>query len=50
MYGWLWRRLPGGTGARTGTMTLIFLALATILWFYAFPWLALHVPVDVSSP
>ena len=47
MYAWLWRRLPGRT-ARAGMLTLIILAVAAALWFYVFPWAALHLPI-VSS-
>jgi hypothetical protein len=49
MYGWLWRRLPGGTAARAGTMTVIILALAAALWFGVFPWASIHLPVDTSG-
>jgi hypothetical protein len=49
MYGWLWHLLPGGTAARAGTMTVIILALAAALWFYVFPWVSIHLPVDASG-
>jgi hypothetical protein len=49
MYGWLWHVLPGGTAARAGTMTVIILALAAALWFYAFPWASIHLPIDASG-
>jgi hypothetical protein len=49
MYGWLWHRLPGGTAARAGTMTVIILAAAAALWFFVFPWASIHLPVDASG-
>ncbi len=49
MYGWLWHLLPGGTAARTGTMTVILLAAAAALWFWVFPWASLHLPIDASG-
>ena len=49
MYAWLWHRLPGGTCARAGTMTLIFLAVAAGLWFFVFPWASIHLPIDTSG-
>jgi hypothetical protein len=49
MYGWLWRRLPGPIPVRAGTMTVIVLALVAALWFAAFPWASLHLPIDLSG-
>jgi hypothetical protein len=49
MYGWMWDRLPGGTAARAGTMTLILLAVAAALWFFIFPWASLHLPIDSTG-
>ena len=49
MYGWLWHRLPGSARARAGMMTLIILAAAAALWFFAFPWASIHLPVDMSG-
>jgi hypothetical protein len=49
MYGWLWQVLPGGTAARATAMTVIILAAAAALWFFAFPWASIHLPVDVSG-
>ena len=49
MYAWLWRWLPGRTPARAGMMALIILAVAAALWFYAFPWASLHLPIDTSG-
>jgi len=49
MYTWLWRRLPGGTAARAGTLTAVALATIAVLWFVVFPWAASHLPVDGTA-
>ncbi len=49
MYGWMWHRLPGGTAARAGTMTVIVLAVAAALWFFVFPWASIHLPIDATG-
>jgi hypothetical protein len=49
MYGWLWQRLPGGTAARAGAMTVLALAVAAALWFAVFPWAASHLPIDGTA-
>jgi hypothetical protein len=46
MYGWIWRRLPGGRGAKAGWMALIVVATVAFLWFLVFPWAAIHLPID----
>jgi hypothetical protein len=49
MYGWIWQRLPGGTGARFAQLALLVLAVAVLLWFVIYPWAALHLPFDQSG-
>lgn len=49
MYGWIWRRLPGGPGVRSVELTLLLLAVAALLWLVVFPWAALHLPVDQAG-
>ena len=49
MYGWLWHRLPGPAPARAGALALIVLAVAAALWFFAFPWASVHLPIDTSG-
>ena len=49
MYAWIWHRLPGRTPARAGVLTLLILTVAAVLWFYVFPWAALHLPIDASG-
>ncbi len=46
MYGWLWRRLPGGRGSKLVSVILIAALAVTALWFLVFPWVALHLPID----
>ena len=49
MYAWIWHRLPGRTPVRAGVLTLLILAVAAVLWFYVFPWAALHLPIGVGD-
>jgi hypothetical protein len=49
MYAWLWHRLPGRPPARAGGLALIILAAAAALWFFAFPWASVHLPIDMSG-
>jgi hypothetical protein len=49
MYAWLWHRLPGGTATRAAAMTVLALAVAAALWFWAFPWAASHLPLDGTA-
>jgi hypothetical protein len=49
MYGWIWRRLPGGTGARVMQMTLLALAAGLLLWFVVYPWASIYRPFDQSG-
>jgi hypothetical protein len=49
MYGWIWRRLPGGRGARVMQMTLLALAAGLLLWFVVYPWASIYLPFDQSG-
>jgi hypothetical protein len=49
LVGLLWHRLPGRTPARAGVLALIIVAVMAALWFYVFPWAALHLPIDTSG-
>jgi hypothetical protein len=40
MYAWLWRALPGSRGARTFQLLALALVVATVLWFWVFPWVS----------
>ena len=37
MYLWIWRRLPGSTGARAVLATALLLAALALLFFVIFP-------------
>ena len=46
MYGWIWRQLPfGRSGKIIGSIGLA-LAVATLLWYVAFPWAEPLLPFD----
>ena len=49
MYGWIWRRLPGGTAVRV-ILALALVALAvTLLLLVVFPWVEPRIPLgDVT--
>ena len=44
MYSWIWRRLPGGTIARTAEAAVLVLAVAALLLFVVFPWIEPRLP------
>ncbi|GII77688.1 hypothetical protein Sru01_26700 [Sphaerisporangium rufum] len=46
MYGWIWRRLPGGPAARLLTALVLVALAGVVLWYLVFPMLEPHVPVD----
>jgi hypothetical protein len=46
VYGWLWRRLPGGRSSKLLSLILIIALAVAALWFLVFPWAALHLPID----
>ncbi len=53
MYGWLWRNMPGGTGAKIAQSLVALLAALTLLFLVVFPWASHHVPflqVTVEQP
>ena len=46
MYGWIWRKLPGGTpGKIVGCVVLLVAALA-LLFLVVFPWAESRVPFN----
>jgi hypothetical protein len=49
VYGWLWRRLPGGPVARLVQLVLLVLAIGLVLWFVVYPWASVHLPIDSSG-
>lgn len=46
MYGWIWRKLPGGTPAKAAQCVLIAVAIVAILFLVVFPWLTTRLPID----
>ncbi|HEY0869496.1 MAG TPA: hypothetical protein VGD55_03780 [Acidothermaceae bacterium] len=53
MYGWIWRRLPGGFGAKVGGCALLLVGVLALLFFVIFPWAEPRLPwndVTVNSP
>ncbi len=53
MYGWIWARLPGGSGTRAFIALLLVAMVVTVLLLVVFPWLAPQLPfeqVDVGGP
>lgn len=49
MYGWLWRRLPGGLPGKLLTSGLLLLGVLALLFFVVFPYAAAHLPFDRSN-
>jgi hypothetical protein len=39
MYGWIWRRLPGKTGARLLAAAVLVTVAVAVLWYVVFPLL-----------
>ncbi len=53
MYGWIWRRLPGGTPWKLFGATVLVLGVLALLFFVVFPWVEPRLPfneVTVDSP
>jgi hypothetical protein len=46
MYGWLWRRLPGGPVTKLLTASLLAAAAGAVLWYAVFPLLEPAVTLD----
>ncbi|MBM2616815.1 hypothetical protein JIG36_14735 [Actinoplanes sp. LDG1-06] len=46
MYGWIWRKLPGGVWGKTlGSLGMIA-ATTALLWYVVFPWATPLLPFD----
>lgn len=37
MYGWIWRKLPGGVALKSVQAFVLFLAVVALLFFVVFP-------------
>ena len=46
MYTWLWRKLPGNTAAKVAECTVLFLAVAAVLFFVVFPYVEPRLPFN----
>ncbi|MEU8140543.1 hypothetical protein [Nonomuraea sp. NPDC048901] len=46
MYGWLWDRLPGGTGTKLLAATALVAVAGVVLWYAVFPLLEPAVTLD----
>jgi hypothetical protein len=49
MYLWIWRHLPGGTGAKAALAAVLVLAVAVLLLFVVFPWAEPRLPFDAVT-
>ena len=46
MYGWIWRRLPGGAGSKAALAVVLVLAVVALLLFVVFPAVEPHLPFN----
>ena len=46
MYGWIWRKLPGGSAAKAGQIIGIMVVVIALLFLWLFPWITSHLPID----
>ena len=46
MYGWIWRRLPGGTALRLFQALLLVALVSGLLLFVVFPYLEPRLPTN----
>jgi hypothetical protein len=46
MYGWIWRKLPGGTGLKLVESVVLALVVVALLFLVVFPWLTANLPID----
>ncbi|MGF7237404.1 MAG: hypothetical protein ACQSGP_20930 [Frankia sp.] len=53
MYGWIWRRLPGGPAGRAFLALVLLAVVSVVLLFVLFPAVEPHLPfshVTVDQP
>jgi hypothetical protein len=55
MYGWIWRKLPGGLAGKLAGSLVLFVAFVALLFLVVFPWVGPklpfnHVTVDQPPP
>jgi hypothetical protein len=46
MYGWIWRRLPGGPALRAVQALLLVVLVSALLLFVVFPYLEPRLPAN----
>ncbi|WP_199849772.1 hypothetical protein [Blastococcus sp. Marseille-P5729] len=46
MYSWIWRKLPGGTGAKAAQALVLFLLVVALLFFVIFPLIEPYMPYN----
>ena len=46
MYAWIWRRLPGGRGAKALGCVLLLVAILALLFFVVFPFVEPRLPFN----
>lgn len=46
MYGWLWRKLPGGVPGKLASSTVLLVAVLAVLFFVVFPWAEPRLPFN----
>ncbi|MDQ1681978.1 MAG: hypothetical protein QOG52_2545 [Frankiaceae bacterium] len=46
MYGWIWRQLPGGRGAKVLGCVLLLAAVLALLFFVVFPFVEPRLPFN----
>ena len=49
MYSWIWRHLPGGTGAKSLLSLILVLVVVALLLFVVFPWVEPHLPFNAVT-
>jgi hypothetical protein len=46
MYGWIWRKLPGGLLGKIAGSTVLVLAVVALLMFVVFPYVEPRLPFN----
>jgi hypothetical protein len=46
MYGWIWRRLPGGLAGKLAGCALLLVAALALLFWVVFPWVEPRLPFN----
>jgi hypothetical protein len=46
MYGWIWRKLPGGWPGKLGGSFVLLLAALALLFYVIFPWAEPRLPFN----